>query len=216
MADGLMPGDYLRISGGMTTPVNPQGTLRDWGRGQSVHLVWENWGAGASGLDLASFGLAVGYTLLPLKAEQFVQDFHPTLVTGNTTSATASKAGVFELMTSFRIRIPAPFIMPHVAVGFGFMNWHPGTIHYTTDTGASADAKQQSRSGAELSLSAGLDKQIYDRFGIFGEAVYTYGLTSFGQGLATPGGNCTSNGCDALKNTTLGELRAGLRVRVGQ
>ena len=214
-SDGLIPGDYLRLSAGVTTPVNATGTLRDWGRGQSVHLVWETWGAGSSGVDIASFGLGAGYSLLPFKSDVFVHDFKPTLVTGNTTSATASKAAVLEIMTSFRVRIPAPFIMPYISVGLGFMNWHPATIHYTTDTGESADAKQQSRSGAEVSIGAGLDKQIYDRYGLFAEATYAYGLTSFGQGLATPG-NCTTGACNALKNTSIGTIHGGLRVRVGR
>jgi hypothetical protein len=214
-SDGLIPGDYLRISGGMTTPVNAQGTLRDWGRGQSMHVVWETWGAGPSGVDIVSFGLGAGYSLLPFKSDVFVHDFKPTLVTGNTTSATASKAGVLEITTSFRVRIPAPYIMPHISVGLGFMNWHPATIHYTTDTGESADAKQQSRSGAEVSIGGGLDKQIYDRYGLFAEAIYAYGLTSFGQGLATPG-NCATTACNALKNTSIGTIQAGLRVRIGR
>jgi hypothetical protein len=196
--------------------VNAQGNLRDWNRGQSVNVTWENWGAGSGGTDLTGFGIGIGYTMLPLNDAAFVRNFTPTLVGGQTTSATASKAGVFEIATSLRIRIPSPFIMPHISVGFGFMNWHPGTIHYTTTTGESADAKQQTRSGAEFTIGGGLDKQLYDRYGIFAEAIYTYGFTNIGQGLATPTGTCSANGCDALKNTTLGTIRGGLRVRIGE
>lgn len=216
MTDGLMPGDYLRVSVGATSPIHPQGSLRDWSRGQSYALNWENWGASSGGVDMVAFGASIGYTLLPLDEAEFIRNFTPTLVTGQTASATASRAGVFELTTNARIRIPAPYIMPSVLIGFGFMNWHPGTIHYTTTTGDAADAKQQSRSGAELSIGGGLDKHIYDRFGIFAEALYTYGFTSFGQGLATPTGVCSNNGCDALKNTSIGTIRGGLRVRIGQ
>jgi len=216
MSDGLMPGDYLRISGGAATPVNAKGTLRDWGSGQAVHLLWETWGAGPSGVDIVSFGLGAGYSLLPFKSDVFVRDFIPTLVSGTrTVSANASNASVLEITTSFRVRIPAPYIMPHISVGLGFMNWHPATIHYTTDAGATGDAKQQSRSGAEVSIGAGLDKQIYDRYGLFAEATYAYGLTSFGQGLATPG-NCATTACNALKNTSIGTIHGGLRVRIGR
>jgi hypothetical protein len=214
--DGFMPGSYLRLSAGVTAPVNAQGNLRNWSRGQSANLMWETWGAGSGGTDLTGFGLGIGYTMLPLDDAAFVRNFTPTLVTGQTATATASKAGVFEVATSIRIRIPAPYIMPHISLGFGFMNWHPGTIHYTTTTGESADARQQSRSGAEFTIGGGLDKQVYDRYGVFAEAIYAYGFTNLGQGLATPTGTCSSNGCDALKNTSLGTIRGGLRVRLGE
>lgn len=216
MTDGLVPGDYFRFSAGAVSPVRPQGSLRDWSRGTGFALNWENWGAGPTGADIVGFGATIGYALLPLNSAEFIRNFTPTLVTGQTQTATASRAGVFELATNARIRIPAPFVMPSVLLGFGFMNWHPGTVHYTTTTGASADAKQESRSGPELSIGAGLDKHIYDRVGVFAEALYTYGFTSFGQGLATPTGVCANNGCDALKNTSLGTIRGGLRLRLGQ
>jgi hypothetical protein len=51
---------------------------------------------------------------------------------------------------------------------------------------------------------------------VFGEALYTYGFTSLGRGIANPGGTCTTNGCDVLKNTVLGTLRGGLRLQVGR
>jgi hypothetical protein len=105
--------------------------------------------------------------------------------------------------------------MPNFSLGFGFINLHPGTIHYTTAANPGT-ANQQRRYGGELTVGAGLDKTVVDRFGLFGEALYTYGFTSLGQGLATPNGNCAANGCDPLKNTTLGTIRGGLRVRVGR
>jgi hypothetical protein len=214
--DNIAPGDYLRFSAGATSPVSPKGNLRDWGSGTTYNLVWENWGAGSNGTDLTGFGFGIGYTMLPLKNSFFVQNFVPTQVTGQTASATAANAGVLEITTNLRIRIPAPFVMPHVSLGLGFMNWHPGTIHYTTTTGATADAKQQSRSGAEFSIGGGVDRQLFDRYGLFAEALYTYGFTNVGQGLATPTGTCAASGCDVLKNTTLGTLRGGLRVRIGE
>jgi hypothetical protein len=204
--DGISPGNYLRLSAGSTSPVSAKGNLRDWGSGISYNLTWENWGSGAAGTDLTGFGFGIGYTLLPFKSDFFVQNFTPTQVTGSTASANASSAGVFEALANIRVRIPSPFIMPHLSLGLGFMNWHP----------ASADAKQQSRSGAEFTIGGGVDKQLFDRYGLFAEALYVYGFTSVGQGLATPTGTCAQNGCDVLKNTTLGTIRGGVRVRIGQ
>jgi hypothetical protein len=79
-----------------------------------------------------------------------------------------------------------------------------------------ATAKQQNRSGGALSFSGGLDKHIYDRFAVFADATYTYGYTSFGGGLAGSGSACLQADCDLLKNTQLGVIRGGLRVRVGR
>ena len=50
MADGLMPSDYLRVSGGVVSPLNPSGNLRDWKNGFGANLFWENWQQGASGV----------------------------------------------------------------------------------------------------------------------------------------------------------------------
>jgi len=212
---GFLSGDYLRLSGGVVSPVAPKGNLRDWGSGPGFNLTWENWGSGSAGTDITGFGFGVGYTMLPLKSDFFIHNFTPTQVTGQTATATASHAGVLEIMTNLRIRVPSSFIMPYVNLNLGFMSWRPGTIHYTTTTGASADAKQQSRSGAEFGIGAGVDKQLFDRYALFAEAMYTYGFTNVGQGLATPTGTCAANGCDVLKNTTLGTIRGGLRVRIG-
>ena len=214
MADGLIAGDYLRVSGGLVSPINPQGSLRDWSRGSTINVMWENWQAGGAGVSSTGFGIAIGYTLLPLNEKQFVGDFVPSSG-GQTQSATANKAGVLEVMTNLRIRIPSPFVMPSINLGFGFMDWRPGEIHYTATSG-SGTAQQQHRSGLELAIGGGLDKTIVDRWAVFAEALYAYGFTSFGLGLATPGGTCASNGCDVLRNTSLGIVRGGLRVRMGR
>ncbi len=216
MRDNIAPGDYLRFSVGVANPLGAQGNLRDWSSGTAYNLMWESWGAGGAGTDLTGYGFSVGYTQLPFNNSFFVQNFTPTQVTGSTATATAADARVLEFLATLRIRIPAPLVMPHLSLGLGFMNWHPGTIHYTTTTGATADAKQESRSGAEFSVGGGVDRHVYDRVGIFAEALYTYGFTNVGQGLATPTGTCAANGCDVLKNTTLGTIRGGLRVRIGQ
>ncbi|HEY4133146.1 MAG TPA: hypothetical protein VGM50_21190, partial [Gemmatimonadaceae bacterium] len=129
--EGITPGDYLRLSAGVTNPVSAQGNLRDWGSGTTYNLTWDNWGSGSQGTDLTGFGFGVGYTLLPFKSSFFVQNFVPTQVTGSTATATAASAGVFEALADFRVRIPSPIVMPFITIGLGFMNWHPGTIHYT-------------------------------------------------------------------------------------
>jgi hypothetical protein len=65
-----------------------------------------------------------------------------------------------------------------------------------------------------LTIGAGLERRIADRYGLFAEAVYAYGFTSIGQGSAAPGGVCGTNSCDVLKNTSIATLRGGVSVRV--
>jgi len=213
--DGLVPGDYLRLVGGIVSPVNPQGSLGDWDRGTSYGIVWENWQSSAGGVGRVGFGLGVNYGLLPLNESQFLSEFLTPQGT-RASSASASSASLLEIETSVRVRIPAPFIMPSVSLGFGYINFRPSTIQYTAAAGSSATAEQR-RYGAEFTIGGALDKHVVDRFAVFGEATYTYGFTGLGQGLARPGGTCatSSAGCDPLKNTTLGAIRGGLRVHVG-
>jgi hypothetical protein len=213
--DGLVAGDYLRVTSGVMSPVNAQGSLRDWDRGTSYGAVWENWQSGAGGVGLIGFGIGVNYGLMPLNEKHFLSEF--VSPSGSpATSARASNASLLEIETSIRLRIPTPFIMPSVSLGFGYINFRPSTIEYTSPTGSASTAEQR-RYGGEFTIGAGLDKHVIDRLAVFGEASYTYGFTSLGQGLARPGGTCatSSNGCDPLKNTTLGTIRGGLRVHVG-
>ncbi|HEX8946278.1 MAG TPA: hypothetical protein VF785_24285 [Gemmatimonadaceae bacterium] len=215
MTDGLLPGDYVRLSAGLLSPVNPQGSLRDWDRGTAYNLVWENWQSGPGGVGRIGFGIGVNYGLLPLNQTQFLSEF-VTPQGSRATAATASSASLLEIETNVRFRIPAPYIMPNLSLGFGYINFRPSTIQYAAPEGSATTAEQR-RYGGEFTIGGGLDKHIVDRFAVFGEATYTYGFTSLGQGLARPGGTCatSSNGCDPLKNTTLGTIRGGLRVRVG-
>ena len=212
LAGGLRAGDYVRISGGVSIPVNPQGSLKDWSSGTALNLGWENWQNGGTGVGRVGIAINVSYSLLPLDESQFLADFTP-VTGGKPTSASSSSAGVFELTTNFRFRIPTPLIMPTINFGLGFMNWAPATIDYTSLTG-SGTAKQRHRSGAELTIGGGLERHIVDRYGLFAEASYAYGFTSIGQGAATPGGVCATSSCDILKNTSIATLRGGLSVRV--
>jgi hypothetical protein len=213
LAAGLRAGDYVRISGGVSTPVNPQGSLKDWGTGTGVNVGWENWQNGGSG-GVGRLGIAINlsYTLLPLDESQFLSDFTP-IQGAKPTSAHASDAGILEVATNLRFRIPSPVIMPTINVGLGFMNWMPSTINYDSPTGPGS-AKQRHRSGAELTIGGGLERHIVDRVGLFAEAVYAYGFTSIGQGSAAPGGVCGTNSCDVLKNTSIATFRGGVSVRV--
>jgi hypothetical protein len=213
-ADGLTAGDYLRISGGMISPVHPQGSLKDWDRGKTLALAWEGWQSGSGGVGRLGFGVTADYSRLPLNQTQFISEFTPASG-GTTTSATASSATAFSIGTNLRLRIPSPLIMPSIEFGFGYLDFNPTTVHYVATTG-SGDVTQRHRRGAALSFGAGLDKQVVNKFAVFGEAVYTYGFTSLGYGFATPGGTCATNGCDVLKNTTLGVIRGGLRVQMGR
>jgi hypothetical protein len=212
LAAGLRAGDYLRLSGGVTTPVNPQGSLKDWSQGTAINVGWENWQNGGTGVGRLGIAINASYSFLPLDEKQFLSEFIP--ITGaRPTSATASDAGVLEIATTLRFRIPSPLIMPTINVGIGFMNWRPADIQYNSSTGGGT-AKQRHRSGPELTIGGGLERNIVDRYGLFAEAQYAYGFTSIGQGGATPGGLCATSSCDILKNTSITTLRGGLSVRI--
>ena len=212
LAAGLRAGDYVRVSGGVTTPVNAQGSLKDWSQGTAINVAWENWQNGGTGVGRLGIALSASYSFLPLDEKQFLSEFIP--ITGaRPTSATASQAGVLEIATNFRFRIPSPLIMPTIDVGVGYMNWRPADIQYTSVTGGGT-AKQRHRSGPELTIGGGLERHIVDRYGLFAEAHYAYGFTSIGQGGATPGGLCATSSCDILKNTSVVTARGGLSVRI--
>jgi hypothetical protein len=196
----------------VATPVNPQGSLKDWERGTSFSLQWENWQNGGTGVGRLGIAIMLNYSMLALDEAQFLSEFVP-IQGSRPTSASASSAGVFELATNLRFRIPSPLLMPTINVGVGFMNWAPASINYNSPTG-SGTAKQRHRSGAELTIGGGLERNIFDRYGLFAEATYAYGFTSIGQGAATPGGVCATSSCDILQNPSNATLRGGLRVRI--
>ena len=213
VSEGLAPGDYLRLSGGAVAPVHAQGSLRDWRRGHTMGVAWEGWQPSSNGVGRIGFGIGFDYSRLPLNQAQFIADFQPT--TGvHPYSASAPSATAFSIETNFRFRIPAPLVVPSLELGFGYMEFRPSTIQYSGATGTGS-ATQAHRRGAAFMFGAGVDKQVVDRFALFGEALYTYGLTSLGHGVATPGSSCIINQCDALQNTALAVLRGGLRVRLG-
>jgi hypothetical protein len=192
------------------TPVNAQGSLRDWKPGTGVSVAWESWDAGQTGVARLGFALSGAYSSLPIDGQRFLTEF--TLPTGGKANSVAGNASVLEVTTNLRFRIPAPYIMPSIVIGLGFLDWRPGEIRYTGAAG-NGTTKQQHRSGGEVAIGGSLDKHIYDRFAIFGEAMYVYGYTRFG-GYGTPTGVCATSGCDALSNTTVTTLRGGLRVRL--
>jgi hypothetical protein len=210
---GLSAGDYLRVGGGFMTPVNPQGSLRDWQSGPSFAVTWENWQPGPGGApSRVAFGIGAVYNRLSLNQSQFLADFTPPFG-GTTTSASAKSATIIEINSNVRIRIPAPYLVPAVTLGFGFINWAPGKVTYASSNGTNGTATQQHRSGAEVTIGGGVDAPLFGRYALFADAQYVYGFTSFGRGLASPGGTCASNGCDPLKNTSVAAVRGGLRVR---
>jgi len=210
-ADGLVPGAYLRIGGGPMSPVNAQGTLRDWKPGTGVSVAWESWDNGLSGVSRMGFAISGAYSSLPLNMGRFLTEFVAPNG-GSLVSLNASNAGVLEVVTNLIFRVPSPYIMPHFTIGLGFIDWRPGRIRYTSSSG-SGTTKQQHLSGGEVALGFGLDKHIYDRFAVFSEANYVFGLTQWGGGYGTPTGVCSTNSCGP-RNTTVTTLRGGLRVRL--
>jgi hypothetical protein len=155
------------------------------------------------------FALSAAYSTLPLNRDRFLTEFVPPNG-GSVSSINSGTAGVLEVVTNLIFRVPAPYIMPHFTIGLGFLDWRPGEIQYTGSAG-SGRTKQQHRSGGEIAFGGGLDKHIYDRFAVFSEATYVFGLTRFGGGLT---GACAAAGCDVQSNTTVTTLRGGLRVRM--
>jgi hypothetical protein len=215
-AQGLQPGEYIRVSGGAAIPIAAKGSLRDWDRGTGFAVAYESWPAGPSGVGLAGFALTAAYNLLPIDEQQFVSTFVDPVSGQPATSATASRAGILEVTTNVKIRIPSPLITPMFDLGLGLIDWHPGTIRYTAGSNTGT-ARQQHRTGLELAIGGGIDRTIVDRFAVFGEAMYVFGYTSYGGGFTSPGGVCAAgNSCDALRNTTIGTIRAGLRARIGR
>ena len=213
LADGLVAGDYLRLGGGVITPIHATGALRDWTRGNTASVAWETWQEGSSGVGLVGFGVSADYSRLPLNEAQFNSDF--TSLGSHPSSASASSATAFTISTGIRFRIPAPLIMPSLEVGFGYMDFTPNTVHFVAPSG-SGTANQLRRRGAAFTFGGGLDKHVADRFALFAEALYSYGLTSLGHGIAAPGGTCVNSQCDPLQNTAFGVLRGGLRARLGR
>jgi hypothetical protein len=210
---GLTPGDYIRVSAGVTTPVNPQGGFRDWKPGSGFGLGWINWQPGDNGVGRLGLSLGVTYSSLALDPAKFLADFSP-LAGGKATSASASNGSLFELNTGIHVRIPAPLLVPTIRFGLGYIGWRPSRISYTAASG-DGSTKQQTRNGAEVSIGGGLERDFAQRFGIFGEADYVYGFTSLGRSAATPGSICASgNGCDVLKNTSVTTIRGGLSVKL--
>jgi hypothetical protein len=216
-AGGLVSGNYLRASAGFTSPLNPSGAYRDWDGGTAFALSWENWDNGARGVGRLGFAIGGSYAALPFDAAQFLPRFQ-SLAGIPATSAHASAASLITVETQLRYRIPVPYLMPSILFGFGYINFHPSKIHYATATAADATTGQQQKSGAVISIGAGLDRQLFDRYALFGEGTYGYGFTSLGAGFANARGTCavSNDGCDVLKNIALGTLRGGLRVRVGR
>lgn len=212
---GLQPGSYIRVSGGTAVPISAKGSLRDWDRGTGFALAWESWPAGPSEVGLAGFALTAAYNLLPLDEERFVSTFKDPVTGQPAAAATASRAGILEITTNVKLRVPSPLITPMVDIGLGLLDWHPGTIRYTAGSGTGT-ARQLHRTGLEFSIGGGIDRTIVDRIAVFGEAMYVFGYTSYGGGYTSPSGVCTTGGCDALRNTTIGTIRAGLRARLGK
>src|SRR5215208_6195883 len=117
---GLTPGDYVRVGVGRTSPVNPQGSFREWGKGTGFNVAWQNWlPSGTTGVGRLGVSIGGGYSFLPLDEPQFLADFTP-LSGGKATAASASKGGLLEISTGLNIRIPAPLVVPVINFGIGF------------------------------------------------------------------------------------------------
>jgi hypothetical protein len=212
-AGGLVGGDYLRIAGGGMSFLNASGSLREWTGGPVASLMWENWQPDAGVVGKIGFGIGVDYGRLPLDKAQFLNDFQAG--SGQVvTSPTGGSAQILSIATNIRIRIPSPLISPSLSLGLGFLDVRPKAVDYFSN-GVAGSVKQQPRSGAEFSFSGAIDRQLFGRFALYGEAQWMYGLTSLGR-VNTPSGVCAQKACEGTKNTTIGTIRGGLRVRTNR
>src|SRR5262245_16962438 len=92
-SDGLVPGAYLRIGGGTTSPVNAQGNLRDWKPGTGASVAWESWDSRGGTYGVSNFGFAISaaYSVLRLDNDQFLTKFTPP--SGGIASSASGSAG---------------------------------------------------------------------------------------------------------------------------
>ncbi len=213
-AGGIVGGNYVRLSAGGLMPIGATGSYRDWNGAKGFAAMWENWGTSGDGIDNVGFGVGATYAAMPFNERQFLASFQ-TLQGAPATSATAPSASMFTIETDLRYRFSAPVLMPSLILGLGYINFQPSTIHYDAVAG-SGTTSQRRKNGGVISLGLGVDRQLMDRYALFAEAMYMYGFTSLGAGLATPAATCTNDGCDVLKNIAAGTVRGGLRVRVGR
>lgn len=211
---GIVGGSYVRLGAGGFLPIDASGSYRDWNAAKGFSAMWENWGTSGDGVDNVGFGIGATYAAMPFNEQQFLASFQ-TLQGASATSASAPSASIFTIETNLRYRFSTPVVMPSLILGLGYIDFQPSTIRYDAVAG-NGTTSQRRKNGGEVSLGIGLDRQLMDRYALFAEAMYMYGFTSLGAGLATPAATCTNNGCDVLKNIAAGTVRAGLRVRVGR
>src|SRR5215475_2610163 len=123
MTDGMVAGGYIRVSGGVVTPVNEGGSLREWNAGSTYNVMWENWENTDRGtLSQFGFGFYGDLSLLPFDQNQFIRDF-TNGPNGTVTSARAGRARAFQIGLNTRFRIPAPYFTPSISLGLGFLDW---------------------------------------------------------------------------------------------
>ena len=171
-------------------PVNPQGQPAATGAAARRSTSAGRTGTtGANGRRTSWDSRSISvYSMLPLDESQFLVGLHADLGPEGLPRPAASSAGVFELATNFRFRIPSPFIMPTINFGLGFIELGARARSTTPAPLGTGSAKQQTSIGRRVRRSVeDSSKHIVDRYGRFRlKQTYAYGYTSFGQGAATP------------------------------
>ena len=212
LARPYLYGSFVRVGGGITTPLFPSGSMHDWARGWQTAVSWESTGSSRGGdVSRVAVGFAGDFGRFPLDQAQFIANYPSG--GARPTAATAPDATLIDVQATARINIPAPVVTPSVLFALGYYNFHPSNVTFQSPDSTGV-ARYRSRSGASVAIGFGLDRQLAGPAGVFVEGTYLLGATRFG--FVAANSRCGTSSCDIFNNTYIGALRSGLRFRVGR
>lgn len=204
-------GSFVRVGGGITTPLFASGSMRNWSRGWMAAVAWESTGA-ARERNRVAIGLAADVGRFPLDQGTFIAAYQTDTTGGRATTASAPDATLFDVQGTVRINIPSPVVTPSVLIALGYYNFRPSAITFQTPD-STGTARFRSRSGASLSIGLGVDRTLMGPAGLFLEGSYLLGASRFG--FVAANGRCGYGACDIYRNTYIATIRSGLRIRIG-
>ena len=184
--DGLVPGDYVRMSAGSADAGEPARRAAAFGIAARRTTPAGRTGTRARAASAASGSASTRRTARSRSnAPLFIARLHAAQRSERDVGergARRNPRGHIGVTTRCGCRVP--YIMPNMSLGLGFIDWQPGEIKYEATTG-SGTAKQQHRVERRGHRRRGARQEsssIASR--VFGEALYVYGYTSFGSGFA--------------------------------
>ena len=199
-----------------TIPVNAQGSLRDWKRGTGINLAWENWQPGAHGVGRVGFGLDVAYSRLAARTRPVRRRFRAR--TDRHCGRRVGASRRFSRSTSnLRIRIPAPCVMPAITSASASSIGRRETSITHRPPARTGTASSHRAAALSSSLGGASIEQIYRSLRDLWRSGVRLRIHELRRAASrTPSEHVLHSGCDLLKNTTVGTLRGGLRVRLGR